>query len=113
MRPFVVETQIIPGATVEADIDSMAGRRPPAALVESAPGVTVRSGLIDVQCAPPSVVDTRLWKPTMSWCWFHGAQISGCDCPARSLLAGSVAGLTLIHCSPAAWLILMIPKPVL
>jgi len=53
INPLFVPTQIIPGTTVDADIDS-AG--PP------------RSGLIAVQCTPPSVVVQIDWKPAMSIC---------------------------------------------
>ena len=73
INPLFVPTQIMPGTTVESPIDSIAppggacrarrGRRRRCAAAR-----TPRSGLIAVQCAPPSTVDQTDWKPAMSIC---------------------------------------------
>src|SRR5512146_2321139 len=109
-RPVVVPTQMVPGATVEGEIDSMeplatgagmgaAAALPPPAADTAATGTVVRSGPSWRQWMPPSVVAMRYWKPARSSRGFQGAQASGCDCEVRSLSEGSCAGLTLIHCS--------------
>src|SRR6185437_10162563 len=108
MRPLLVPTQIVPAATLDGAMVSMmppvgGPPRPPRAggcgAAGSRPCGTPKSGLSFVQCAPPSVVAMRYWKPANSSRWFHGAHTSGCVDPMRSSSFGSCAGLTLIHCS--------------
>src|SRR5437588_125283 len=43
-------------------------------------------------------------------CLFQGVNAIGCENAVRSLRAGSVAGLTLIHCS-LGYVIFRIPEP--
>ena len=112
--PLPVPTQMVPMATVDGEMDSMAlpgGAAPPP--VDGASGVslrTVRSGLIAIQWAPLSVVAMSCWNPAMSMCLFHGANTMGCDDVVRSFASGSAAGLTLIHCS-LGYVIFRIPDP--
>src|SRR5207237_10106737 len=107
MTPLFVPTQITPGVTVDADIDSIApvrgagGRIGRAvvsrtavsrrALAPSAIGATkgsVRSGLSLVQCAPPSVVDITYCRPASSSRFpCHEVHTSGCDDVVRALNA--------------------------
>jgi hypothetical protein len=75
-----------------------------------ASGRTARSGLIDVQCAPPSIVVHTDWNAAMSMCLFHGAKTSGWSLVVRSCRDASTAGLTLIHCS-LGYEILRMPDP--
>src|SRR5690242_167470 len=93
----------MPGMTVDARMDSIAPPppappRPPPAGAGS-PGTAVRSGLIELQCAPASVDVHTDWNAAMSIRLFHGAKMIGCELVVRSRLAGSAAGLTLIHSS--------------
>src|SRR5690349_18700226 len=102
IRPFVVPTQIVPAATGDADIDSMAppgGRGAPGAAEVGTLGGTPRSGLSVRQWTPPSVVAITFWNPVSRRRWFHGAHTSGCEMPARNPRLGSAPGLTSIHCS--------------
>src|SRR5512147_2844102 len=103
--PFVVPTQIVPAATGDAEIDSIAppGGRGAVAPVGGVPAVaalggTPRSGLSFRQCTPPSVVAMRYWNPVSSSRWFHGAHTRGCEMPGRRPRLGSDPGLTSIHC---------------
>src|SRR6185437_9320507 len=123
MRPLLVPTQIVPVATVEGEMDSIAppggaGRSSEPALPAVRPASdgawlfgTPRSGLSLFQCTPPSVVAMRYWKPARSSCEFHGAHTSGPLNALRSLSCGFSAGLTLIHCS-LGYMIFTTPEPV-
>src|SRR5207253_5262354 len=82
--PLFVPTQIVPAATGDALIDSIAPRLN--TRLVSAPLGTPRSGLRRVQCTPPSDVDITYCMPTSSSCAVipsgardHAAQTSGCD----------------------------------
>src|SRR6266540_2246659 len=92
---------------------------PPSGAAEPGPLVTVgigvsvrtpRSGLIAVQCTPPSVVPHRDCNPAMRRWGFHGANFIGASLPDRSFLDGSTAGLTLIHVS-FGYVIFTMPLP--
>src|SRR5512146_2282145 len=123
MRPLLVPTQMVPGVTVDGEMDSIAppggaGRSSAPALPAARPasvGVwlfgTPRSGLNFFQCTPPSVVAMRYWKPANSSCWFQGAHTSGPLNALRSLSCGFRAGLTLVHCS-LGYMIFTTPEPV-
>src|SRR5690349_6122456 len=117
MRPLFVPTQIVPGATVDGEIDSIIpprGVRLAAASLAASTGSLLfgrpRSGLSFRQCTPPSVVAMRYWNPASSSCWFHGAKTIGLLLVARSSSDGSMLGLTLIHCS-LGYAIFTIPEP--
>src|SRR5207237_1110590 len=114
-------TQIVPAATVDGEIDSIApgggvpgppAPRPPAGVAPGGGGVTpfgyVRSGLSFFQCMPPSVVAIRYWNPASSSWWFDGDQTSGWLPTLRSEALVSTFGLTLIHC-PLGYVILTMP----
>src|SRR5690242_12574064 len=100
IKPLFVPTQIVPVPTVDARIDWIApptGGPPFGGRGES--GRTPRSGLIAVQCAPPSTDDHTDWNAASIMCLFHGANTIGWSLVVRSWRDASTAGLTLIHCS--------------
>src|SRR3954471_15319575 len=78
--PLFVPTQIIPGNIVDARMDSMApvavgaALGPPGVVRAPESGGDVRSALIAVQCAPPSIVVQTDWNAAMSICLSHGAK---------------------------------------
>src|SRR3954467_4171126 len=103
--PVLMPAQISPRATVEAPMDMIVPGigSPGFGVAESGgtgkPAGYARFGLIFVQCAPPSVVDIRYWKPASSRCGSKGSNRSGASLLARSRSDGSCAGLTFTHCS--------------
>src|ERR1041384_598411 len=105
IKPLLVPTQIRPRVMVEGENDSMlpGGGAPGARAAASGGGVwpfgQVRAGLSLLQCAPPSSVAMRYWKPARSSFGFHGANMIGLDDVARSRRSGSTPGLTFTICS--------------
>ena len=105
--PLLVPTHMSPSSTVEGEMDSIAPSRAPGPARPAsaplaggfAPAGTPRSGLSLRQCAPPSVVAIRTWKPARSSCGFQGANTIGLVEVERRSASGSTCGLTLTVCS--------------